>query len=44
MKKTIRILVSLLLTLLILASIFWYLFIYDREFTRDTLLDRKSVV
>ena len=38
MKKTFRILVSLMMILLILASIGWYLFIYDREFTRDTLL------
>ena len=35
MKKATRFLVSLLLGLLILASIFWYLFIYDRAFTRD---------
>jgi len=40
MKKTIRFLAALLLTLLILASIAWYLFIYDREFTRDTLLSQ----
>lgn len=38
MKKATRFLVSLMLGLLILASIFWYLFIYDRAFTRDTLL------
>jgi len=40
MKKTFRILASLLMLLLILASIFWYLFVYDREFTRDTLLSQ----
>ena len=40
MKKTFRILVSMLMALLILASIFWYLFVYDREFTRDTLLSQ----
>lgn len=40
MKKTFRILVSFLMILLILASIAWYLFIYDREFTRDTLLSQ----
>ena len=40
MKKATRFLVSLLLGLLILASIFWYLFIYDRAFTRDTLLSQ----
>lgn len=38
MKKATRILVPLLLALFILASIVWYLFVYDREFTRDTLL------
>ena len=38
MKKTVRILVPLVLTLVILICTFWYLFIYDREFTRDMLL------
>ena len=38
MKKATRLLVSLMLGILIIASIFWYLFIYDRAFTRDTLL------
>ena len=38
MKKATRFLVSLMLGLLIFASVFWYLFIYDRDFTRDTLL------
>lgn len=38
MKKVTRILVPLLLAILIVASIIWYLFIYDRAFTRDTLL------
>lgn len=38
MKKATRILVPLLLAVFILISIFWYLFVYDREFTRDTLL------
>lgn len=40
MKKATRFLVSLILGLLILASIFWYLFIYDRDFTRDSLLSQ----
>ena len=40
MKKTIRIIVSSLMLLLILASIVWYLFVYDRAFTRDTLLQQ----
>lgn len=38
MKKATKFLVPLLLGLVILGSIFWYLFIYDRAFTRDMLL------
>lgn len=38
MKKTIRILVPIILVLTILGSCFWYLFIYDQTFTRDALL------
>ena len=38
MKKTVRILVPLVLAIVILLCTFWYLFIYDREFTRDMLL------
>ncbi len=40
MKKSIRILVPLLLAALIIASIGWYLFVYDRDFTRDVLLSQ----
>ena len=40
MKKIAKFLVPLILTALILLSIFWYLFIYDRTFTRDTLLSQ----
>lgn len=40
MKKATRFLVSLMLGLFIIASIVWYLFIYDRAFTRDTLLSQ----
>lgn len=40
MKKATRILVPLLLAVLIIASIGWYLFVYDRDFTRDTLLSQ----
>lgn len=40
MKKATRFLVPLLLVLIIFASIFWYLFEYDRAFTRDTLLSQ----
>lgn len=38
MKKTIRIITAIVLTLAILACSAWYLFVYDREFTRDLLL------
>lgn len=38
MKKAIRILVPVLLVLVILLGSAWYLFIYDRAFTRDVLL------
>lgn len=38
MKKAMRLLVPVLLALLIVISVFWYLFEYDREFTQDTLL------
>ena len=40
MKKTAKFLVPLILSVLIILSIFWYLFIYDRTFTRDTLLSQ----
>ncbi len=40
MKKFLRILVPVLLAVVILASVGWYLFVYDREFTRDTLLSQ----
>ena len=38
MKKTIRILLPVILVLAIIVCTLWYLFIYDREFTRDMLL------
>ena len=40
MKKFAKILVPFLLALLVLGSIVWYLFVYDRDFTRDFLLNR----
>lgn len=40
MKKVFKFLVPLFLMVLIIASIIWYLFIYDRSFTRDTLLEQ----
>ena len=38
MKKFFQFLISLLLVAAIIASIGWYLFVYDRDFTRDMLL------
>ncbi len=38
MKKAIRIIVPIILVIAILAGIYWYLFIYDRAFTREMLL------
>lgn len=39
MKKGIRILVPILLALAIIFCTIWYLFVYDRAFTRDMLLN-----
>lgn len=38
MKKAIRIIVPILLSIAIVCVSVWYLFVYDREFTRDILL------
>ena len=40
MKKLIHILVPLLLVCVLVISIGWYLFVYDRNFTRDMLLQQ----
>ena len=40
MKKFFQFLVPLLLVILIITSIGWYLFVYDRAFTRDMLLQQ----
>ena len=40
MNKLTRFLVPLLLIVLIIVSIGWYLFVYDRDFTRDMLLQQ----
>lgn len=40
MKKIIRFFVPLLLLVFTVASVVWYLFSYDRDFTRDTLLSQ----
>jgi len=39
MKKGIRILIPILLSLVIIFCTIWYLFVYDRAFTRDMLLN-----
>ena len=39
MKRTIQILVPILLVLIVLASIIWYFLIYDRDFTQELLLN-----
>lgn len=38
MKKTIRIILPIILALVIILGTAWYLFVYDREFTRDMFL------
>ena len=40
MKKAAKLLMPIILGVLIIASIIWYLFIYDRAFTRYTLLNQ----
>ena len=40
MKKLTRFLIPFLLIVLIIGSIGWYLFVYDRDFTRDMLLQQ----
>lgn len=39
MKKFFKVLIPIILVLAIIACIGWYLFIYDRDFTRDMLLE-----
>lgn len=38
MKRTLKRILPILLVIVLLCSIAWYLFIYDRDFTRDMLL------
>ncbi len=38
MKKALKVILPLVLIVVIIASIGWYLFVYDRDFTRDMLL------
>ena len=39
MKKFFKVIIPIILVLAIIACIGWYLFIYDRDFTRDMLLE-----
>ncbi|MBQ7341135.1 MAG: leucine-rich repeat domain-containing protein [Oscillospiraceae bacterium] len=38
MKKAVRIIIPILLTIAIILCLGWYLFVYDQEFTRDMLV------
>ena len=38
MKRTLKRILPILLAIVVICSIIWYLFVYDREFTRDVLL------
>ena len=40
MKKALRIIVPILLAIALIGCMIWYLFVYDREFTRDILLQQ----
>ena len=40
MKRAVKIIIPILLVIVLLASIGWYLFVYDRDFTRDMLLSQ----
>lgn len=38
MKKFLKVTMPIVLAILVIASLIWYLFVYDRDFTRDSLL------
>ncbi len=40
MKRALKRILPILLVIVVLCSITWYLFVYDREFTRDFLMDQ----
>ena len=40
MKKVLKILLPILLSIAVIGCLVWYLFVYDREFTRDMLLSQ----
>lgn len=43
MKKTLKILIPILLAVVIVVCTCWYLFVYDREFTRDVFVSCARV-
>ena len=43
MKKVFKIIVPTILVIGIIASIGWYLFVYDRDLTRDVLLAQAMI-
>ena len=43
MKRTMRVLIPFLLAILVVGCMIWYLFVYDRTFTRDMLVNLARV-
>ena len=43
MNKSLKRIIPILLGIVIIASILWYLFVYDRDFTRDMLLQHARI-
>ena len=40
MKKVLKVLLPILLSVAVIGCLIWYLFVYDREFSRDILLSQ----
>ena len=40
MKRSLKRILPILLAIVIICSLVWYLFVYDRDFTRDMLMDQ----
>ena len=43
MKSSLKRILPILLVIVVIASIAWYLFVYDRDFTRDLLLQQARL-
>ena len=43
MKRTVKRILPILLGIVIIVGIVWYLFVYDRDFTRDMLMQQASL-